>query len=113
MEILLALSFFCIALSFALSPKSGVSMSIVNIFGFVFLGIGGLILLFSLYLGVKWIQMGSLYGTQEDYVTKIDLDKFKENIIKEIKNVNDNKDVGEINKQIREELQRIRTNNDR
>ena len=88
-------------------------MSIVNIFGFVFLGIGGLILLFSLYLGVKWIQMGSLYGTQEDYVTKIDLDKFKENIIKEIKNVNDNKDVGEINKQICEELQRIRTNNDR
>jgi hypothetical protein len=46
-------------------------------------------------------------------VTKTDLNKFKEDIIKEINNVNDNKDIGIINKQIREELQRIRMNNDR
>ncbi len=71
-QVYLTLSLFLIALYFAFRHRAGDPMTVGDWFGYVFLGLGGLLLAYTFWLAYKYIKAGSFdNAATKDDITQL------------------------------------------
>ena len=59
-------------------------MTIGNYFAYVFLGLGGIMILYCVFISYKWMRSGSIVGTLQGNATKQDIIDLKDGIAKAV-----------------------------
>jgi hypothetical protein len=80
LQVYLSVALFLVVLYFPFQPKAGEPMAIGNYFAYVFLGFGGLLILYTAFLSYRFMRSGSLKGTLQDNASKKDIVDLKDDL---------------------------------